>query len=392
MMFPAQRERRTGAILPVAAVLLIAFLGMVAFAVDIGWIVLAESDLQNSADSAALAGAESLMDNYVLYSLPGQSASQKTSLLNSALATARTRAKTFAGYNSAGGVNSLVLNDADIEFGFTDASNNYTPMPTYTGYPNTCKVVMRRDSQANGSLSLFFAPVLGAKSTNLTATASAALFGGTLDSFSSSAGLLPVTYDVDHWDGFLNTGKDPDGKTTTDASGNPVLVAYPSIKYKGNFGLLSLDDSHVGASTVRAWIDNGVSSADIQQLKSGNLIPLSAHDAAKWDWAGENGFKQSVVSTINDYIGKTFTLPLYKAKDSSSKNYQAGVGQGSNYDFNIVRFVSIKIMDGDKKNVTVQPVAGIEPSAVFTGNPAVVDTSKAGTGVITTFSTPRLVR
>ena len=83
----------------------------------------------------------------------------KSGVITATESTAKTYAKNFAGYNTAGGVRSLALNDADIEFGFTDASNNYTPAPTYAGFPNTVKVTMRLDSQANGSLKLFFAPL-----------------------------------------------------------------------------------------------------------------------------------------------------------------------------------------------------------------------------------------
>jgi Flp pilus assembly protein TadG len=138
---------------PLAAVLMIFLIAMVAFAVDIGWIVLAKTNLQNTADSAALAGADPLMNGYVQYNLTSNSAT-KAAILTASLASARTYAKNFASYNSAGGVSSLTLNDSDIEFGFMDASNNYTPMPTYTGFPNTIKVTMRLDNTANQPLSL----------------------------------------------------------------------------------------------------------------------------------------------------------------------------------------------------------------------------------------------
>jgi Flp pilus assembly protein TadG len=390
--------RRRGAMLPLAAVLMVFFLGMVAFCVDIGWIVLAQSDLQNAADSAALAGAEGLMANAALYGLPNQSAAQKDALISAGMANARTVAKNFAGYNSAGGVNSLVLNDADIEFGYTDTSGTYTAVPTYTGYPNTVKVVLRRDAQANGSLKLFFAPVIGSKNTDLTATATAAMFAGNFQSLADRGGLLPVAYDVDHWDNFLKTGQDPDGNATLDDNGNPVLVVYPSIKYQGNFGLLSLNDEHVGASDVRSWIDNGMTAADVQQLRDRSLIPLAQHDPTKWDWRGENGLKQSIVSTINDYIGKTFILPLYKAKESSPDyqagiaDYQAGIGQGSWYDYNVVRFVGIKLVLGDNNQVVVQPTAVIDPGAVFDQVPTVVDPTQTGPNLITTYATPKLIR
>src|ERR1700733_13750148 len=53
-------EGRRGIILPLIAVSLIALLGLVALAVDIGRLAVAQTDCQNAADSAAIAGARSL--------------------------------------------------------------------------------------------------------------------------------------------------------------------------------------------------------------------------------------------------------------------------------------------------------------------------------------------
>jgi Flp pilus assembly protein TadG len=94
---PAQTQRRRGAVAILVALLLIPLLAMVAFAVDIAWIALTKADLQNAADSAALAGAGQLMDSYVKYYLPGQT--QKSTILS----TAQTNAKNYASYNAAGG-------------------------------------------------------------------------------------------------------------------------------------------------------------------------------------------------------------------------------------------------------------------------------------------------
>ena len=49
-----------GIILPLIAVSLIALVGLVALAVDIGRLAVAQTDCQNAADAAAIAGARSL--------------------------------------------------------------------------------------------------------------------------------------------------------------------------------------------------------------------------------------------------------------------------------------------------------------------------------------------
>jgi Flp pilus assembly protein TadG len=397
MIYSAAIKKRHGAIAPLAAFLMIFLIAMVAFSVDIGWVVLAKTNLQNAADAAALAGADPLMNGYVQYNLAATN-SLKTTVLNSALANARAYAKQYAGYNSAGGVSSLTLNDSDIEFGFIDASNNYTPMPTYTGFPNTIKVTMRLDSTANKPLSLFFGPALGTRSVNVIATASATIYTGVVNSFSSkgsNVGLLPFTYDVNFWNNFLKTGQDPDGKTLTDANGVPELQMYPIKNFTGNFGQLSLDDSHVGNAVETSWLTNGATPSDVQNLQNANLIPLSAHPANAWNWVGDTGMKGSLVMTVNNYVGQTYVLPLFQPVNPGTPNpssYQPAVGNGSQYFYNIVQFVGVQIMPSPKNNgeVIMQPAAVIDPNAVF--DPTTVTPAGSSSQVITTFTTPKLTR
>src|SRR5262249_44038062 len=148
--------------------------------------------------------------------------------------------------------------------------------------PNTVKVVLRRDSSANGSLPLFFARVLGFSTTDLTATARACIYSGQIDGFNTTSSIvsriLPMTYDVNHWNNFLKTGKGPDGGTDLTSSGEAQLSVYPSIKFTGNFGELSLDQGNDGSSTIRGWISDGVPGSDLAHDYTAGLLPLSAHD------------------------------------------------------------------------------------------------------------------
>jgi hypothetical protein len=388
------RPPRRGAITPLTAFMLVFLIGMVSFVVDLGWVVVVRTELQAAADAAALAGADPLMDGYVQYQM-ATAASQPT-ILSNAMSAARTKAKNFASYNGAGGVGSLTLLDSDIEFGLTDASGNYTAYNSNSPvFPNTIKVVLRRDSSANGSLNLFFAQVLGNSTANVSARAAATITGGVVDSFSSSTphniGVLPVAYDVNAWNNFISTGFWPDGTSSYDANGVAQLQVYPYVKDTGNFGLLSLDDSHIGASTINGWINYGVSASDVTALQSANLIPLSAHNPLSWDWSGDTGFKSDNVQTMNNYIGTKFWLPLFTPYNASDASYQAGVGTGSGYNYNIVQFVGVKIVQPPKSNgqVYIEPAAMLDSSAVFSTT-AVVDTSRPSSALVTTFSYPRL--
>jgi hypothetical protein len=427
----ADSSERKGAVAPFVAILSVVLLAMVAFAVDIGWVVLTNNHLQNAADAAALAGSDALMDGYLNYSLAGTD-DKKREVVKIYFTEARDKAKAFAKYNAAGGVKDLTLRDQDIEFGFMDAKYNYSSLGTYNSFfksgdddeddggsshvtklpsqfPNTIKIVVRRDGNANGSLSLFFARVIGSSEVNLTATASATAMGVDMNSVPTGIGMLPMTYDVHAWDNFVKTGKDPDGKTSTAYNGFPHLQVYPSVKDTGNFGQLSLDGAHSGASETSNWIHNGVSAADVKSLQSLNLIPLS-NGVNKCDWIGNPGFKASTVMDVNEYTakglssgeGKIFALPLFEpyqqgtnsgkggGKKSSSTSYEAGTGNGSHYYYNIVRFVGIRITSDyrDNRVIMVQPAAFIDPFATPSG-PAGTQT---GTPPITTFTTPRLTR
>jgi uncharacterized membrane protein len=59
MMRLHRRQPRTGSILPLIVIGIIALLGMIALAVDIGMVAVARTQAQDIADLSALAGARS---------------------------------------------------------------------------------------------------------------------------------------------------------------------------------------------------------------------------------------------------------------------------------------------------------------------------------------------
>ena len=86
---------RAGAVVPMVAILMVVILGMVAFAVDIGYLSVVQKEMQNAADAAAMAGASQLLDRGALRGSPNQAAT------NSAV---RTEAQKFSALNKGGGV------------------------------------------------------------------------------------------------------------------------------------------------------------------------------------------------------------------------------------------------------------------------------------------------
>jgi Flp pilus assembly protein TadG len=415
---PKTRRRRTvptrrrGAVTVLVALLLVPFLAMVAFAVDVAWIVQSRSDLQNAADSAALAGAEQLMSGSVQYSLPGQT--QQTTIMSASETIAKTYAKNFAGYNTAGGISSLTLNDSDIQFGFTDGQGTYTSAPTYTSFPNTVKVTMRLDSQANGALKLFFAPIFGISSTNVNASAAATIYTGNVINFQTkpgiSGGVLPLTLDINAWNTFLQTGVSSDGTTKSSYNGAPQMQVYPSPNLApGNFGMLSLNDSSNSASDISSWITNGLSQTDISNLQSESLIPIQSPNPGLWNWKGATGFKASDLNSLP--VGTSFLLPVfepvvgepgsayeaasgstYQSSDKSAGTATVGTsGVGQNAYYNIMGFVGVKITTVDSsQDAMIQPAAVLDPAAVF--DPTSVVPAGTTSTLVTTFTTPKLTQ
>ncbi len=391
------RNTRRGGITPLTGVCLVPLCAFLLLTVDLSHLVWAQTELQSAADSAALAGADQLMNGWVQYYLPGQTL--QSTVLSTSETNARTYVKNWAAKNTAGGVSGLTVLDSDIEFGYTDHSQNYTPCPTYQGYPNTVKVTVRRDNSANTPVSLFFGSLLGQNSTNLTAMAAATIYTGTVaglqqNSSGTNVWVLPMAFDVNHWNNYLATGQGPDGTTDTAANGAPQLQIYPSTKYVGNFGELSLNQSTDGASTISGWITGGVPWSALQVEFSQHLLPLSANAPDTYDWSGNPGLKSSTIQATDTMVGHTYLLPLFQAYNSSQANYQPGTGQGSNYYYDIVGFASVTITAADSNTIHVQPAAYIDPSIVFSsGTIAPASPPPLGTSRLqTTFTLPKLTQ
>lgn len=369
------------------ALMLIAVFACTALCIDIGWAALTKSELQNAADSSAAAGAAQLVGNFSKYSIPNQSNS--ANLIASAQESASIYSTRFAGYNDAGGVNSLSLPSGDISFGFVDAAGTYHA--DYAGYPNTVQVTVRRDSTANTPLSLFVAPVLGTKKLNMSASSSATIYSGLITSFNPSGGgetssggisvtadnsssssstfnctLLPVAFDVNHWNQFMTNGASPDGTVHTDGAGTPQILMYPSPKNSpGNFGLLCIGHWTNNDPDYSYWILHGPTSNDIQILVNQGSFPVSM--TSPKPWKGSPGLKSNLVNDFAAIIGQPRLLPLFKP--ASQTPYQAASGSGSNTTYNIVGFVGVKVTqasgNGKNMNVSIQPCDVIDPTAVF---------------------------
>jgi len=394
-------RRRHGAMVPLFALLLVPLLGMLAFSIDAGYMVLVRTDLQNAADAAALAGAEKMQGLWVQYYTPSQ-LNQSSILTNATTNTTGSpmaTAELFASYNRAGNVNLTVL-DQDVHFGFTNASGTYST--TYTGFPNTIEVTVRRDEVANGPLALFFARVLGMSSVDIQATARATIYSGSVNTLQVIPGvdahILPVALDYKVWDQFYATGKSPDGTIHSNAiNGTPELHVYPCPgNAPGNFGLLDTGPPANNVPAFRNWIDDGQTPNDISYLLNSNLLPVSMQSPKSWKCGP--GLKSTLQSDFNSQMWKPNLIPLFQAVSYSP--YQAASGQGHGATYAIVGFVGVDISNatgsGSNMDISIQPMAVVDPTAVILnmlpagtqGSPMTPNSSSTTT--ITTFGSAKL--
>ncbi|HEX4589222.1 MAG TPA: pilus assembly protein TadG-related protein [Gemmataceae bacterium] len=364
-------SQRSGAVVPLVAVMIVFMLGMIAFGVDIGYIAVTQKEVQNAADAAAMAGTSQLRDRNALKGAPSQSA---------VVAAARTTAQLFSGKNTGGGV-SLQLdangsNDpaGDIVVGrINNPTNLSDPLDTTPSKKfNSVQARVRRNPAQNGSLKLFFGSVLGRGTQDLAARATAtyedAISGFRIaGSGVTNSKLLPFTLQVNQW---TNAPTDPwydsslpdgvmQGNGPDDWSYNPTTQAYTNgsdgiheVKLyptkgttPGNFGTVDLGLANNSTSDISRQILYGPNQTDMDAM--GGSIALGANGTLVVQ--GDTGISAGFKDELAAIRGQPRIIPLYTTV----------VGQGNNTYYTVVGWAGVIITDvqlttGDKY-VTIQP-------------------------------------
>jgi Flp pilus assembly protein TadG len=400
---------RRGAVLPLTAILAAFLVALIALAVDLGWIMAVRTQMQSAADSAALAGAQKLLDPSYLQ---GTTAANTGTAANAAMQNANANARTFAGKNNAGGValtlalnedgGGNMVNDAggDIVCGYLAAPSNQGSTMTVTTpgagpYPNSVQVTVHRDAVRNGSLSLFFAPVLGINVWDLQAKATASYEGG-IAGFQIHANgpatckLLPFALDCHVWSNaptdswydasqpagiVQGNGSDDftraaDGTVTNNPDSIPEAKLFPLSNgngnggglQPGNFGTLNIGAMANGTSDLNRVIQNGPNATDLSVHPGGKLqLDPTTHTLTL---AGNPGVSAGCKDAVTSVIGQPRVLPLYSTVS----------GTGANCQYTIVAFVGVTVLDCvltgslSGKHITIQPCWVIDPNALGGGD------------------------
>ena len=147
---PGRASSRRGTVLVLITVLIVVLFGLLAFAIDVGYILHARTELQRTVDVCALAAAKYLPD-------------QAEAVSAAQLAATENRGSVGPD-----------LHASSVEFGFWDRDTATFMAPPPDGKnTNAVRVTLERTDAAGNPLSLFFARVLGQSEANTSASATA---------------------------------------------------------------------------------------------------------------------------------------------------------------------------------------------------------------------------
>jgi hypothetical protein len=368
------------------AILLVMLVGMVAFAVDIGSIAHARTQLQATADAGDLAGLANL------YSTSG--ATQN-------FTSAKAEVRKFVG-GSAGNIPGLTVADEDMQFGYFDptaAAGSRFSTDISSRKANALRVTLRRDGNINPRLRLSFGPILGKAENNVLATATAWMPPGLgvtagaelipyvaqVGYFNASAGLaarpntsdgfvyVPTNIFTDVW-----TAGPAGGLPTAAPDGVNELLLFDGDKNTpGNFGSLDLGTASNGTPELARQLRYGPNQSDFDIMDSNGKLQSDGSLQAPVSLGGDTGISNGVKDDWAAIIGQNKIIPLYDTVG----------GTGNNTVYHIVGFAGVRIiaadLQGNPKRVWVQPTT-------FYSNKVTAAPTASG-GMNGVFAPPKLV-
>lgn len=368
-------QGRRGAVLVVAAILIIILLAFVAFSVDIGFIVVTKSQLQSAADSAALSASLEMRDGI------GVGATKTSSQVETAT---RAEAVRIAGEHRNGDSATTYANATrDIRLG------RRTWNPTLgqwvdswgTSPYNLLEVTLHRQRSDNKSLPLFFAPLIGTSDAEVSAKSVTVLEPGVgfrvVPGSCGNAKVLPIAIDLGTWNNLLLGG------------GSDNLAYNPStnIVSAGSDGLHECNLFPTGSSTLpsgnRGTVDIGNPASTTADLKRQIVNGLNADDLSYYTdnelrtdsgpvfLTGDTGLSAGIQSELASIVGQVRAIPVFC--EVSGPEYYAT--------YTIVKFVGVRVLavrlhgSPTQKYLLVQPGLFLDCTVIRGGNIASADDS-----------------
>ncbi len=369
-------RQRKGVVIVMVAVMLVVLLGCVALAVDIGHLYVARTELQRTADAAAMAGAQAL----------GRSSTDSPiGTYYQSSEEVYSQAETYAQSNKVIRQGVVLNRNSDITIGYLADPHdlNAALQIVSLDQANAVQVIARRSSNTGGEIPLFFAPLWGINSSTVGASAIAVLddrFYAYAPKTLGGTPVIPFAVDEDVWeDQIVNRngpdvyGYDSDTKTVLLISDDtPEIRLFPEQlgpsphggqpddegAGAGNFGLLHIGSSHgaLGTSTIVRQIADGISANDLTDMTGEPMIKFYeqvsgeavTYNAVSYDVLGDPGIRAGVEDAMQAKIGKVVGFFLYRSVTE----------QGSNAVFDISSIRFGRVMDVELSGSAVNGVGG----------------------------------
>lgn len=370
-------RNRKGSVLVLTALLMVAMLAVLAFAVDLGYILVARTELQRTADAAAIAAAWQLIEEEGWDGSPLTVATaDKYSASNKVLQA------------------EMLLAESDTDIG---RLNNPTDMAEEISHGdpteyNAVEVRIRRTANQNEAVPLFFARAMGFQSAEVAGQATAAFYTN-LRGFEVPAKpgdrniqILPFALDEETWNGLVEgTTLDDNWEWDEDAEEvNPgadleyeVNLFPQGTGSPGNRGTVDIGSNNNSTADIARQILEGISPSDLAHHGG----ELKLEDDGEMELNGDTGISAGVKDELASIIGEKRIIPIFSEV----------VGPGNNAQYTIVKWVGVRIMEVkltgpmNKKRVIVQPAKVITYGAI----PAEPSDGPMSTLV---YSVPALVR
>ncbi len=400
---PAQNRlprNRRGTVAVLAAIVLVFLLVMVAFAVDLGYIATTKTELQAAADGAALAAAIELVDG--LGSSPLKTQSQMHTAAHSAAAAVTQE-------NGNGDLSATYLDPSKhMRFGQAtwNSSQNYWDKTWGASPANMVEVVTHRDAGGSGqgdkSLNLFFAPIMGKKTANLSTNAVALIQPGAgfkipdSSSTTTTFGALPIACDEESWNDLLagigsdSYSYDPsNGCVGNGGDGVKELNIYPDPNANlpsGNRGTVDLGNPNNSTNDLKRQILDGLNESDLSYFPNNTIRT----DTGPLIVNGDPGISSGIKSALNEIRGQPRLMPIYTivgSKEQATSGVMSGEkASGNNVYYRVIKFVGVRIvhvdLTGDNKRVMIQPATFSHSAVIPSKDPIAPDSY---------FTKPRLI-
>lgn len=357
----ATTKSRRGALSVLAAFLMIPLIIMLAYSIDIGYLLKKRAELQRAADAAVLASVRDLV--------PDSDGNQNLDQVRSTL-------RQYASNNILD-VRGFTVLETDIKIGRLERETVYSEVTLLDdGILDAVRVTLRRDASANEPIRLLFGGVLGIIRSEVRATATAVLQKPSL--LRPGAGVLPFSIPQDEWNA-TQPGQ------IWSIYGDGRMVDGSGQQIPGNWGTLNLGPSSNSTAEINDQILNGLQQSHLSGLHAEGRIPSHEHidSSVPFNANADPGLSAGMKSSLEAIKGQSRLIPIY---DSTSS------GGGNNLEFHVSGWAVATLHDSNfsgSKNTYVQIKKSFLYDGVLRPNR---DLSKTEDVIEGAYSTPVLIQ